>query len=75
MFGILDLWPHFQSQPVCYLSLENVFNKFHAVLLVAQFAGAKLVQVNGADYPANKNSLTYSTVHPRQINYNARLSM
>ena len=31
--------------------IGDVFNKFHADLLVAQFAGAKLAQVNGIDYP------------------------
>ena len=29
--------------------IGDVFNKFHAVLLVAQCAGAKLAQVNGND--------------------------
>ena len=32
----------FPSEPVCYLSLETVFNTFHSVLLVAEIAGARL---------------------------------
>ena len=35
------------SEPVCYLSLETVFNMFHSVLLVAEIAGARLAQVEG----------------------------
>ena len=35
------------SEPGCYLSLETVFNTFHSVLLVAENAGARLVQVKG----------------------------
>ena len=37
----------FPSEPVCYLSLETVFNTFHSVLLVAEIAGARLAQVEG----------------------------
>ena len=37
----------FPSEPVCYLSLETVFNTFHSVLLVAEIADAKLAQVKG----------------------------
>ena len=37
----------FPGEPVCYLSLETIFNTFHSVLLVAEIAGARLVQVEG----------------------------
>ena len=36
----------FPNEPVCYLPLETVFNTFHSVL-VAEIAGARLVQVEG----------------------------
>ena len=42
-FGHRTSYP---SEPVCYLSLETVFNTFHSVL-VAEIAGARLVQVEG----------------------------
>ena len=34
------------SEPVCYLSLETVFNTFHSVLLFAEIAGARQVEGN-----------------------------
>ena len=35
------------SEPVCYLSLETVFNTFHSVLPVAEMAVARLAHVDG----------------------------
>lgn len=40
--------------------------------LVLQFAGARRAQVNSFCWPANKNNLSHSTVHPRQMHYTAR---
>ena len=37
----------FPSEPVCYSSLDTICNTFHSVLLVAEIAGARLVQVEG----------------------------
>ena len=44
--GIVRNFGHrtsYPSEPVCYLSLEIVFNTFHSLLLVAEIAGARLV--------------------------------
>ena len=48
--GIVRIFGHrtsFPNEPVCYLSLETVFNTFHSVLLVAEITGARLAQVDG----------------------------
>ena len=42
-FGYRNSFP---SEPVCYLSLETIFNMFHSVLLVAEIAGARLAQID-----------------------------
>ena len=45
--GVVGHQTSFPSDPVCYLSLETVFNMFHSVLLAAEIAGARLAQVDG----------------------------
>ena len=45
--GIFGDRTSFPNEPVCYLSLEIVFNTFHLVLLVAAIACARLAQVEG----------------------------
>ena len=59
--GVVPNFGHrtsFQSEPMCYLSLETVFNTFHSVLIVAEIAGARLGQV---DEQTNYNA-AYTTV-------------
>ena len=54
--GIVQNFGHraFPSQPWCSLSLVTVFDTFHSVLLVAEFARARLAHGNGQYQPDNK---------------------